>query len=122
MASPMRTLVEALRIAATARWLTVAELRLQTRAALIERRARRQCGRSADVMAAGQDLDPDADQWLEAEVLRVIMRHPEGVQAFDIGNQLGVDWRCVPAVARRLIDRAAVEQIASDFYPVQKAS
>jgi hypothetical protein len=122
MASQMRTLVEALRIAATARWLTVTELRLQTRAALIERRARRQCGRPADAAPAAEGIDQDVDQWLETEVLRVITRHPEGIQPFDIGNELGVDWRCVPAVAHRLVERAVVEQIANDFYPVQKAS
>jgi hypothetical protein len=95
---------------------------LQTCAALIKRRARRQCGRPAGAGAAAETLDLDADQWLETEVLRVITRHPGGVQAFDIGNELGVDWRCVPAIARRLIERAVVEQIANDFYPVQKAS
>jgi hypothetical protein len=63
-----------------------------------------------------------ADRWLEAEVLRVITMHPEGVRALDIGNELGVDWRRVPAVARRLVEHDKVEQIAHEFYPIEKAS
>ena len=62
------------------------------------------------------------DDWLEAEVLRVIARHPEGVRAVDIGNELGVDWRRVPAAAGRLVEQAIVDQVAHEFYPAKKAS
>ena len=112
-------LVDTLRVSAAARWAGVGQLRLQTRAVLSEFRARRR-GRGAGPTAPG-DFDPAAD-WLETEVLRVITRHPEGVRAFDIGNELGVDWRRVPAIAGRLVERAIVEQVAHEFYPVKKAS
>ena len=111
------SLVDALRVSAAARWTRVSQVRLQTRAVLGEFRARRR-GRNAHGSAPQGD---DAD-WLETEVLRVITRHPEGVRAFDIGNEIGIDWRCVPAVAGRLVERAIVEQIAQQFYPVKKAS
>jgi hypothetical protein len=85
-----------------------------------ERRAQRHGGRLRVILPAARASR--ADDWLEAEVLRVIARHPEGVRALDIGNELGVDWRRVPAVAGRLVAHAMVEQIAHEFYPVQKAS
>jgi hypothetical protein len=113
------TLVRTLRVSAAARWQTVQELRLQTRTVLGERRAQRRGGRST---AAPSSRPANADDWLEVEVLRVIARHPEGVRALDIGNELGVDWRRVPVVAGRLVERAKVEQIAHEFYPVKKAS
>ena len=114
------TLVRTLRVSAAARWQTVTELRQQTRTVLGERRARRRRQRFSAVPSAGSA--GTADDWLEREVLRVIARHPEGVRALDIGNELGVDWRRVPAVAGRLVEHEMVEQIAHEFYPVKKAS
>ena len=113
-------LVRTLRMSAAARWQTVRRLRTQTRTVLSERRLRRHLGRTGGMPPAGSA--ESADAWLEAEVLRVITRHPEGVRALDIGNELGVDWRRVPAVAGRLVEHAMVEQIAHEFYPVEKAS
>jgi hypothetical protein len=116
-------MVRTLRVSAAARWQTVRQLRRQTRTVLSQRRVRRYVGRpgAAPVPESVESAD-GADDWLEAEVLRVITRHPEGVRALDIGNELGVDWRRVPVVAGRLVDHAMVEQIAHEFYPVEKAS
>jgi hypothetical protein len=121
MRAQLWSLVDTLRVSATARWTTVRQLRSQTRALLSERRTRRRWRRAVVLRADEQRAGGDED-WLEAEVLRVIGRHPEGVCPLDIGNELGVDWRRVPAVAGRLVDRAIVEQVAHEFYPVQKAS
>lgn len=116
-------IVRTLRVSAAARWRTVRQLRSQTRTVLSERRLRRFVEHpGAEPASDGAECAAGADDWLEAEVLRVIARHPEGVRALDIGNELGVDWRRVPAVAGRLVDDAMVEQIAHEFYPVQKAS
>jgi len=115
------SLVDTLRVSTAARWATVRQLRSQTRAWLSERRVRRR-GRAAGAGAPADRVDAGPDDWLEAEVLRVIARHPEGVRALDIGNELGVDWRRVPAVAGRLVEHALVEQIAHEFYPAAKVS
>jgi hypothetical protein len=114
------SLVRTLRLSAAARWTTVQRLRVQTRTVLGQRRARRHRGRV--VLAAPSVCTASADDWLEAEVLRVITRHPEGVRALDIGNELGVDWRRVPPVARRLVEHEMAEEIAHEFYPIEKAS
>ena len=62
-----------------------------------------------------------ADRELSADVLRVIVTRPDGIAARDIGNELGVDWRCVPPIARELVDLGAVEEIEQEFYPAGKA-
>jgi hypothetical protein len=111
-------LVRTLRVSAAARWTTVRRLRFQTRTVLDQRRMLRRRRRGGQARPAAAS----ADHWLEAEVLRVIALHPEGVRALDIGNELGVDWRRVPAVARRLVEHDKVEQIAHEFYPIEKAS
>ena len=115
----VRTLIDTLWASASARWTAVPELRMQTRVFLRERRAWRR--QQAEAVTRPHSSAPPHDR-LEAEVLRVIARHPEGVRAFEIGNELGIDWRSVPAVAARLVDRAEVEQVAHEFYPVTKAS
>ena len=112
-------IVRTLRISAAARWQTVRQLRTQTRTVLSQRRLQRAERGGASTPAAQAR---SAEDWLEAEVLRVITRHPEGVRAFDIGNELGVDWRRVPAVADKLVEHARVEQIAHQFYPIEKGS
>jgi hypothetical protein len=116
-------MVRTFRVSAAARWRTVRQVRSQTRTVLSERRSRRCLERpGAEAALDRAECAGGADDWLEAEVLRVIARHPEGVRALDIGNELGVDWRRVPAVADRLVEHAMVEQIAHEFYPVEKAS
>lgn len=114
------SLFRTLRLSAAARWTTVRRLRVQTRTVLGQRRAQRRGGRA--VLAPRAACVASAEDWLEAEVLRVITRHPEGVRALDIGNELGVDWRRVPAVARRLVEYEMAEEIAHEFYPIEKAS
>ena len=113
------TLIDALWASAAARWTAVPQLRLQTRLFLTERRAWR---RQHALVARPEQRSAQSEDWLEAEVLRVITLHPDGVRAFEIGNELGIDWRSVPAVAARLVDRAIVEQVGHAFYPVTKAS
>lgn len=121
MRTRLLDLVDILRLSAAARWTAVRQLRLQTRAALRECRARRRWGGAAAAPPAGT-LDRPVAEWLETEVWHAIARHPDGVGALDIGNEIGVDWRLVPAVAGRLVERDLVEQIAQQFYPVKKAS
>jgi len=120
MRPQIATLVDTLRVSAAARWTTVQLLRSRTRALLRKRRAWRR-RRRADI-APAPPADFRDDLWLETEVVGVIARHPDGVRAVEIGNELGVDWRCVPAIVRSLVDRAVVEQIADEFYPARKAS
>jgi hypothetical protein len=115
-------LVDLLRRSRAARWTAVRRLRTQTRAVLSECRARRCWGGAAAAPPPTQLVGPAADDWLEGEVLRVIAGHPEGVGALDIGNELGVDWRRVPAAAGRLVEQAIVDQVAHEFYPAKKAS
>lgn len=117
----IRNVVATIRASAAARWMTVRQLRLETRARLSERRASRYRARRA-ASAARSKAHQTTDAWLEGEVLRMIGRHPEGIRAFDIGNELGVDWRRVPAMTRRLIERGVVEQVDQEFYLVGKAS
>ena len=62
---------------------------------------------------------PSAD--LDTRVLTVIARHPDGVRAFDVGNELGVDWRRVLEATRNLVAAGAVEQIDQHFYLAAKA-
>jgi hypothetical protein len=117
----IRNVVASIRASASARWIAVRQLRSETRALLSERRACRQHARRAVGRPPARGRK-DGDTWLEVEVLRIIARHPEGIRALDIGNELGVDWRHVPAVTSRLIERAVIEQVEHDFYPVAKAS
>ena len=121
MRSQMWALVDTLRVSAAARWTTVQQLRWQTRAVLCESRLRRRSRRVVTPPPIAV-LEADTEERLDAEVLCVIARHPDGVRAIDIGNELGIDWRCVRAAAGRLVYRAMVDQVADDFYPVQKAS
>lgn len=58
---------------------------------------------------------------LDARVLTVIARHPDGVRALDVGNELGVDWRRVLEATRNLVAAGAVEQVDQNFYAVGKA-
>jgi hypothetical protein len=117
----IHNVIATIRASAAARWSTVQQLRLETRVRLSERRASRYHARR---LSAGRRVSPReaSETWLEAEVRRVIGRHPEGICARDIGNELGVDWRRVPTVTCRLLERAVIEQVEQDFYPVRKAS
>ena len=62
---------------------------------------------------------PAAD--LDTRVLTVIGRHPDGVRALDVGNELGVDWRRILEATRNLVAAGAVEQVDQHFYPARKA-
>jgi hypothetical protein len=64
----------------------------------------------------------EADDLLQRQVLHVIERHPEGIRALEVGNELGVDWRGVLGIARTLIEAGKVEQVEHEFYPVAQAS
>ena len=69
--------------------------------------------------AATATAPPAAD--LDTRVLTVIGRHPDGVRALDVGNELGVDWRRVLEATRNLVAAGAVEQVDQHFYVVRKA-
>ena len=73
----------------------------------------------ASMKPATTTAPPAAD--LEARVLTVIARHPDGVRPLDVGNELGVDWRRVLEATRNLVAAGAVEQIDQQFYLVRKA-
>ena len=66
--------------------------------------------------------DEAGDQPLHLQVLQIVRNHPEGIDARDVGNQLGIDWRAVPAIARTLIYAGLVEEVAHEFYPAREAS
>jgi hypothetical protein len=117
----IRDVVATIRTAAAVRWTAVRQLRRQTRTVLAERRARRQqSARRWRVPLRAGAVRAAAETGLESEVLRVIACHPEGVRAFDIGNEIGIDWRRVPAIAGKLVEQAIVEQVDHQFYPVEK--
>jgi len=65
---------------------------------------------------------PVRTETLDAQVLRVIQGHPEGVRAREVGNELGVDWRRVVGITQSLVDAGKVEQVEQELYPVGKAS
>ena len=69
--------------------------------------------------AAAAAAAPTAD--LDRRVLTVIGRHPDGVRALDLGNELGVDWRRVLEATRNLVAAGAVEQVDQHFYLAAKA-
>jgi hypothetical protein len=59
---------------------------------------------------------------LAERVRDVLEAHPEGIDAREIGNELGVDWRSVTAVTSSLVASGAADQIDQDFYPSGKGS
>jgi hypothetical protein len=65
---------------------------------------------------------PTPTETLDAQVLRVIEGHPEGVRAREVGNELGVDWRRVVGITQSLVDAGKVDQVEQELYPVGKAS
>ena len=72
-----------------------------------------------DRAAPNEAAEPAA---LDARVLNVIRQHPGGVHAVEVGNELGVDWRCVLDSTRALVDAGLVEQVDLEFYASPKAS
>jgi uncharacterized protein DUF802 len=72
------------------------------------------------VLTPGAPPPPPLD--LDSRVLRVLERHPEGVRALDVGNELGLDWRRVLESTRKLVDDGLVEQVDQEFYLSWKAS
>jgi len=75
----------------------------------------------ASMRPAAATAAPPAAAALETRVLAVIARHPDGVGALDVGNELGVDWRRGLDATRHLVAAGAVEQVDQNFYPVRKA-
>jgi len=106
----LRTLVETMR-RSTRRALANARLTRRRQALATRGGLRRQR------LAALGRADALADR-----VLDVVDAHPEGVDARDIGNELGIDWRSVTAVTSRLVASGAADQIDRNFYPNGKAS
>jgi hypothetical protein len=144
----IENVADAIRTSAAARWHRVRRMRAETRLALASRRVmRRALARSirqrlheqrAAVVAAWRaahtsvwQLWPETpcardtertDDELQAHILRVIRRHPEGITALDVGNALGIDWRRVVVIAPTLVDAGQVDQVGQVFYPVSKVS
>ena len=87
------------------------------RQALRQHRAAILASMKAPAAAAASMVAAD----LDARVLTVIARHPDGVRALDVGNELGVDWRRVLEATRNLVAAGAVEEVGQNFYPARKA-
>jgi len=114
---------------------TVRQMRSAFRAALRRRRDVRQAlaqtmrralrehraALLASMKAAGSTAAPPPAADLDARVLTVIGRHPDGVRALDVGNELGVDWRRILEATRNLVAAGAVEQVDQHFYVARKA-
>jgi hypothetical protein len=81
------------------------------------RRRLRPAGAPANNDKARPIVDP-----LHARVLDILGRHPRGIGAREIGNELGIDWRQVIAVMSALVGRGVVDQVDQDFYRAGKAS
>ena len=91
---------------------------LRQRAALIASlRGRRG---ALDLWSPGDRGPEPTGEGLRAQVLRSIDAHADGIGALDLGNELGVDWRRVLAVAQELVETGMVEQVEQEFYPAQK--
>jgi hypothetical protein len=137
------TVVDTLRSSAAERWTSAKELRTETRSALARRRnSRREAARAirdallrqraaliaslrgrrvaVELWSPGERAPEPTGDRLHAQVLDSIGAHPDGIGALDLGNELGVDWRRVLAVARELVETGMVEQVAEEFYPARR--
>jgi hypothetical protein len=142
MQALIEAVVDIIRVSAAARRISVRRLRaeihcarVQQRQAMARRRAVRHTvahtirrtlhqHRATVIASVRQVLLPPArtaaePEPLQAQVLRVIRAHPEGVRALDVGNELGVDWRGVLEMTRALVDAGAVEEVDHQFYPAK---
>lgn len=142
LATAMRAGSAARRAAAVARRLQMAQLRtavqmhmaqnhhrrrqvsdalvhLRGNCAAMRTRVRKRLQQGAAPPAAP---DPVVSDPLQARVLQVLERHPRGVDAREIGNELGLDWRSVIAATTALVGHGLADQIDQDFYRAGKAS
>ena len=68
------------------------------------------------------DASPKADRSDELlQVVHIVQKHPEGICARDIGNELGTDWRRVLGLTRSLVESGLIDQVDQAFYPIAKA-
>jgi len=114
---------------------TVRQMRSAFRAALRRRREVRQAFAQtmrqalrqhraallASMKPAAAAAAPIVAADLDVRVLAVIARHPDGIRALDVGNEIGVDWRRVLEATRNLVAAGAVEEVGQNFYPARKA-
>ena len=52
------------------------------------------------------------------QVVRIVQKHPEGICARDIGNEMGTDWRRVFGLTRSLVESGLLDQVDETYYPV----
>jgi hypothetical protein len=128
----VKTVIDAIRASALVRQSDVRQLRAATRSTLIERRltrhtntARLKRTRYEDRLALIASMHPLAASGQPPHgdaVLAVIRNHPDGISPLDIGNELGMNWRALIPIMRRLVDTGAVDQIDHELYPAGTAS
>ena len=137
------TVVDTLRTSTAERWTSARQLRTETRSALAHRRKSRRVAARAirgallrqraaliaslrgrrgalDLWSPGDRAPEPTGEGLRAQVFRSIDAHADGIGALDLGNELGVDWRRVLAIARELVESGMVEQVEQEFYPARK--
>lgn len=51
-------------------------------------------------------------------VLRVIQKHPEGIEMVELGNALGVNWRTLISAVGSLLEEGKVGKLDSIYYPI----
>ena len=66
--------------------------------------------------------EPATSDQLHARILDLLGAHDRGLQAQEIGNELGIDWRTVTPLMSGLVEQGLVDSIEQDFYLAGKAS
>lgn len=51
-------------------------------------------------------------------ILKVIQKHPEGIQLVELGNALGVNWRTVVGALGSLLEEGKVGKLDNIYYPI----
>ena len=70
----------------------------------------------------GSRTEPLTSDQLHARILELLGAHDRGLQAQEIGNELGIDWRNVTPLMSGLVEKGLVDLIEQDFYLAGKAS
>jgi hypothetical protein len=101
------------------RQVSEALVRIRGNCAALRAGVRRRLGKAGAPPRGAVPANADP---IHARVLEILERHPRGIGARDIGNELGIDWRRVIGVMSGLVGRGLVDQIEQDFYRAGKAS
>ena len=59
---------------------------------------------------------------LEAKVLAVLRKHPQGMKLRDLGNFLGVNWRSLVGMVRSLLEQGKIERLNGFYFFVRRKS